>query len=996
MCSFFIFDQIGEGSYSVVYKARDTLTEDIVALKKLQCDPSDPESVKMISMEIAILRRLDHPNVIKLKGIVTSRMSETLYLVFEYMDHDLATLSAKADMHFTEHQVKHYMNQLLSGLKYCHDHQVLHRDIKGSDLLLDNNGVLKIADFGCASFFDLIHEQPMTNRVATFWYRAPELLLGATEYGVGVDLWSAGCILAGLLAKGPILAGHTEGEQIQKIYALCGSPSDEYWKTYKLPLENIYKPELQSRRRIRETFNDFSPSSLSLLDILLSIDPVKRQTAASALRSKFLSDVCQPNKSESSKKEGMGSMISNTSLAGPRKQDDYVHGSVVWDHFTELVDHGGKKICRCNYCSEDYDYASTFGSSMLMNHIKNCVSNPYGQRQSKSKLSFPVTKVGNIRETKISLYSWRFDQQVASKSIVEMIIRDKLPFKFVENEGFRRCMELCQPALVIPSLSAIRHDCYGLLVDEKEKLKSILKESTLRVCLTTDTWTSVQRVNYMCLTAHFIDINWKLQKKVIDFFPISNLKGSDIGRAIELCLVNWDLRNVFTVTANSASSNDTVVEYLTRHFVKRGNLCVLNGKWTHVRCINHIISLVVHDAMKEIGGSVDRIRAAVKYVTESPPTMKKFQEFAKLEKLNCEKPLCLDIPTHWSSTYFMLRIAIIYEKAFDRFAIADFLYRSDLQEGPGVPCSFDWDNVRRLVGFLQHYYQLSIRVSGTKYITSNIFLDYICCIHNVFKECSSSEDAEIRKMSSVMKRKFDRYWGEIGKFNLLVYIASVFDPRTKYMYLEVTLCKMYGDEDGTKIATLCKNTLYELFNDYQRIHYGDHLKNVFSSSNVMNHSSTSPRQSMGLFGRSNDAVTASREKNLAKLERKKEELGVTNDPKSELDIYLTQEIEGDDYYFRSKEFSVLDWWKKRSETFPILSLVARDVLAIPVSTMAESSFSTRGRVLNSFRTTFNPKTIQALICCQDWIRPSDAPVNVEQHIQGLHKFEEGMRETFKD
>lgn len=102
------------------------------------------------------------------------------------------------------------MCQLFCGLKYCHDHQVLHRDLKGSDILVDNNGILKIVDFGSASFFDLIREQPMTNRVATYWYRAPELLLGATEYGVGIDLWSAGCILAGLLAKGPIMAGHTE------------------------------------------------------------------------------------------------------------------------------------------------------------------------------------------------------------------------------------------------------------------------------------------------------------------------------------------------------------------------------------------------------------------------------------------------------------------------------------------------------------------------------------------------------------------------------------------------------------------------------------------------------------------------------------------------------------------------------------------------------------------------------------------------------------------
>lgn len=102
------------------------------------------------------------------------------------------------------------MNQLLSGLEHCHNCHVLHRDIKGSNLLIGNDGILRIADFGLASVFDPNHKHPMTSRVVTLWYRPPELLLGATDYGVGVDLWSAGCILAELLAGKPIMPGRTE------------------------------------------------------------------------------------------------------------------------------------------------------------------------------------------------------------------------------------------------------------------------------------------------------------------------------------------------------------------------------------------------------------------------------------------------------------------------------------------------------------------------------------------------------------------------------------------------------------------------------------------------------------------------------------------------------------------------------------------------------------------------------------------------------------------
>ncbi|KAH9603967.1 hypothetical protein KSS87_023570 [Heliosperma pusillum] len=289
---------IGSGTYSNVYKAKDSLTGKIVALKKVRFDNLEPESVKFMAREILILRRLDHPNVIKLEGLVTSRMSCSLYLVFEYMEHDLAGLAASPDIKFTEPQVKCYMHQLISGLEHCHNRRVLHRDIKGSNLLLDNAGVLKIADFGLATFFDPNKKHPMTSRVVTLWYRAPELLLGATDYGVGIDLWSAGCILAELFARRPIMPGRTEVEQLHKIYKLCGSPSDDYWKRSKLPNATIFKPREPYKRSIRETYKNLPPSALSLVDTLLAIDPAERLTATDALNGDFFNTeplACDPS-----------------------------------------------------------------------------------------------------------------------------------------------------------------------------------------------------------------------------------------------------------------------------------------------------------------------------------------------------------------------------------------------------------------------------------------------------------------------------------------------------------------------------------------------------------------------------------------------------------------------------------------------------------------------------------------------------------------------------
>lgn len=289
--------QIGQGTYSSVFKARDLETGKIVALKKVRFVNMDPESVRFMAREINILRKLDHPNVIKLEGVVASTNSDSLYLVFQYMEHDLAGLAATPGIKFTEPQVKCYMQQLLDGLNHCHCRGVLHRDIKGSNLLIDNNGVLKIADFGLATTVDPNKKQQLTSRVVTLWYRPPELLLGATDYGASVDLWSAGCILAELLSGKPIMPGRTEVEQMHKIFKLCGSPSEDYWKKTTLSHPTIFKPQHLYRRCVRETFREFPSSALDLLDVLLAIKPEGRGTSELALRSEFFTTkpyACDP------------------------------------------------------------------------------------------------------------------------------------------------------------------------------------------------------------------------------------------------------------------------------------------------------------------------------------------------------------------------------------------------------------------------------------------------------------------------------------------------------------------------------------------------------------------------------------------------------------------------------------------------------------------------------------------------------------------------------
>jgi cyclin-dependent kinase 12/13/ribosomal RNA-processing protein 12 len=296
-------EQIGEGTYGQVFMAKDTETKEIVALKKIRMD-NEREGFPITAIrEIKILKKLHHQNVIHLKEIVTSPGPErdeqgkqvdgnkykgSIYMVFEYMDHDLTGLADKPGMRFTIPQIKCYMKQLLTGLHYCHVNQVLHRDIKGSNLLIDNEGNLKLADFGLARSFSSDHNGNLTNRVITLWYRPPELLLGSTKYGPAVDMWSVGCIFAELLNGKPILPGKNEPDQLTKIFELCGTPDEINWPgATKMPWYNNLKPPRPVKRHVKDAFKHFDHYALELLERMLTLDPAKRVSAKEALDAEY-------------------------------------------------------------------------------------------------------------------------------------------------------------------------------------------------------------------------------------------------------------------------------------------------------------------------------------------------------------------------------------------------------------------------------------------------------------------------------------------------------------------------------------------------------------------------------------------------------------------------------------------------------------------------------------------------------------------------------------
>ncbi|KAL4255647.1 protein kinase superfamily protein [Pleurotus pulmonarius] len=277
-------EKVGEGTYGVVYKARDTTSNAIVALKKIRLEAEDEGVPSTAIREISLLKELHDDNIVKLLDIVHA--DQKLYLVFEFLDVDLKRYMENGNRRNTPLSaalLKKFTHQMNSGLLYCHSHRILHRDLKPQNLLIDKMDNLKLADFGLARAFG-IPMRTYTHEVVTLWYRAPEVLLGSRHYSTAIDMWSVGCIFAEMAMHGhPLFPGDSEIDQIFKIFRILGTPNDETWPGVSaLPDYKSTFPQWSSQDlgRIVGTLGE---DGLDMLKKTLAYDSAKRISAKRAL-----------------------------------------------------------------------------------------------------------------------------------------------------------------------------------------------------------------------------------------------------------------------------------------------------------------------------------------------------------------------------------------------------------------------------------------------------------------------------------------------------------------------------------------------------------------------------------------------------------------------------------------------------------------------------------------------------------------------------------------
>nr|XP_017250805.1 PREDICTED: zinc finger BED domain-containing protein RICESLEEPER 2-like [Daucus carota subsp. sativus] len=578
-------------------------------------------------------------------------------------------------------------------------------------------------------------------------------------------------------------------------------------------------------------------------------------------------------------------------------------------------------------------------TTTLNRHVDKC-KRTHGQT-SQATLQFqPSDSVSS----EVTLGNFKYDHAEMRKVISHYILVNELPFRHVETFMFDKVMRTATPFWQKISRHVVKKDCVSTYEIEKNKLREMLK-SVRKINITTDMWTSShQKIGYMVVTGHWIDSDWKLNMRVLNFCNVPPPhSGFVISEALLKCFNEWGIIDkIGTLTVDNAAANDVALRCLKQTFSARRSLSI-DGKMFHARCCAHILNLCVQDGLDPTQEIVDQVRDGVKYIAASESRRIKFAEISMSLGLKCKK-LILDVSTRWNSTYNMLSCAIEFKNVFLIYSTADQGFRDY------VPSADDWDRVAGVCSFLEVFSDVTKVVSGTEYSTSNLFLSEIRRVKQIIDKKAVDHNLHIREMARKMELKFEKYWGET---NLVMLIGAVMDPRFKMKLPAFCFPTLYPiASDAEKNLSYLANALNDLYLEYCR-EDKEANKERYESSEMSSCDANSMYEQRETPKGLNDYESFIRESG-----------GIIEPTKSELEEYLSEQIVAP-----SSKFDVIAWWKGNSAKYPILSKMASDVLSIPISSVAsESTFSAGSRVIEPHRSCLKPETVEMLLCGADWVR----------------------------
>ncbi|XP_059663589.1 zinc finger BED domain-containing protein RICESLEEPER 2-like [Cornus florida] len=521
-----------------------------------------------------------------------------------------------------------------------------------------------------------------------------------------------------------------------------------------------------------------------------------------------------------------------------------------------------------------------------------------------------------------------FDQNVSRHELACMIIVHEYPLSMVNHSRFRKFANSLQPLFNMVSRNTIKGDILKIYDSEKAKTSKFMEELNGRVAITSDMWTcNHSKKGFIAVTTHFIDDSWKLQRRISRFMYVLASHNKEILTEVLInTMLDWNIkRKLSTITLDNCTTNDAMIGSLLDKI--DSSTLLLEGKVLYMRCCAHILNLIVKDGLEVMGDGIERIRDSVYFWIATPGRIEIFLESACQLKIPCNKKLCLDCKTRWNSTYLVLQVALIYKDVFPRLEIHERLYTE-------MPTIEDWEREKEICAKLKLFYSTTELFSGSNYPTSNGYFQKNFEIRVALSSWLESPLEIIRMVAAKMMVKFLKYWDVCYE---VMAMAVVLNLRYKMKLVEYYFPKIYGGEALDKIEKV-RQSCYDLVCEYQ----SKAISNVNSAGSSYSNIPSSVED-----------VNFEEDDDLSKFDLFVNMSSSNVPAKSELDFYLDENV-----LPRTATFDVLCWWKTNGIKFPTLQKIARDILAIPVSTVSFEA------VFSPHRSRKHPTTLEALMCAQ--------------------------------